>query len=117
MPWRLVGFIILFGIFLLFITLNLGNSCDISFGFTRISAVPVYLTAFCAFAVGLFCAIPLAFSLRQKKNKPGAKTEPPAAFPGEGKPQKKRGKKGGAVPEDIPEISPYREDGGPYGID
>jgi uncharacterized integral membrane protein len=111
MPWRLVGFIILFAIFLVFITLNLQNSCDVSLGFTTVENVPVYLTSFCAFALGLLCIIPFAVSLRLKKNKGGK--EP--LLPG-GKSKKKGGKKGEAVLEEIPEISPYRDEG-TYGID
>jgi hypothetical protein len=108
MPWRLIGFIVLFGILLAFITLNLQNSCDISFGITIIENVPVYLTAFCAFAIGLLCAIPLSISFRRKSK---AKQ---AALPGGGKPGKKQ--KDGASPGEVPEISPYRDDDS-YGID
>jgi uncharacterized integral membrane protein len=108
MPWRLIGFIILFGILLVFISLNLQNSCNISFGFKTIENVPVYLTAFCAFALGLLCAIPLSISFRRKK-----KTKRIAPS-GENKPGKK--KKDEVSLEDIPEISPYRDDGH-YGVD
>jgi uncharacterized integral membrane protein len=111
MPWRLVGFIVLFGIFLVFITLNLQNVCDVSFGFTKVEDVPVYLTSFCAFALGLLCIIPFAVSLRLKKHKGGKDPLPPG-----GKSKKTGGKKSEAMLEAIPEISPYRDDG-TYGID
>ncbi|MDR0377987.1 MAG: hypothetical protein LBH70_09370 [Spirochaetaceae bacterium] len=111
MPWRLIGFVLLFGILLVFITLNLGNTCNISFGFKTISDVPVFLTVFCAFAVGLLCAIPLSFSVRQrKKAKPGKLFSPKGA--------RKSGKKNkGAVPgEETPEVSSYQDESS-YGID
>jgi uncharacterized integral membrane protein len=73
MPWRLIGFILLFAIFLTFIGFNLENSCDVSFGFMRIEAVPVYLTAFSAFCFGMLCAVPFLFFLRRRKSKAKAR--------------------------------------------
>ncbi|QQO07544.1 hypothetical protein [Breznakiella homolactica] len=67
MPWRLIGIILLCGIFLVFIGFNLENSCNISFGFTVVQNVPVYLTAFTAFVLGMLCAIPFAVAQRRKK--------------------------------------------------
>jgi uncharacterized integral membrane protein len=87
MPWRLIGFIILFGIFLVFIACNLGNKCDISFGFRTFKDVPVFLTAFSSFVLGMFCAMPFIISFRIKRKKD--KAEAPS------KPKKKWGKKGG----------------------
>jgi uncharacterized integral membrane protein len=108
MPWRLIGFLILFGILLVFISLNLQNTCNISFGFTTINKVPVYLTAFCAFALGLLCAIPLSISFRLKK-KPNQTT-----LSGGEKFGKK--KKDEISVDETREISPYKDDGS-YGID
>ena len=87
MPWRLIQFIFFFAIFLLFIIFNLGNKCDINFGFTRINDVPVFLTAFFSFIAGMLCSFPflLAFRSRAKdKDKPE-----------EGKRRKKTGKSNG----------------------
>jgi len=67
MPWRLIAFIVLFVIFFLFIVLNLGNKTDISFGFTVIKDIPVFVTAFSAFIVGMLCTFPFIFSLKSKK--------------------------------------------------
>jgi uncharacterized integral membrane protein len=77
MPWRLIGFILLFGIFLAFITVNLGNVSDISFGFREFTGVPVYLTVFASFITGMLCALPFIFSLRKKKEKAGKGGKPP----------------------------------------
>jgi uncharacterized integral membrane protein len=86
MPWRLIGFILVFAVLLVFITLNLGNTCDISFGFKTITDAPVFLTIFCAFALGLLCAIPLSISLGLRKKAKPDKLPPPAA----GKSRKKK---------------------------
>ncbi len=67
MPWRLLGFILLFAIFLVFIGFNLENSCTISFGFTEFEQVPVYLTTFASFIFGMLCAIPFVLSFKLKK--------------------------------------------------
>jgi hypothetical protein len=75
MPWRLIGFVIFFGIFLAFIAFNLDNSCDISFGFKTISAAPVYLTVFVSFALGILCVIPFAVSLRFKQKAKAAQKD------------------------------------------
>jgi uncharacterized integral membrane protein len=112
MPWRLIGFIILFGILLIFITLNLGNTCNISFGFKTFNDVPVFLTAFCAFALGLLCAIPLSLSLRLKKK---TKRQGKLSSPQEEKKSGKK-KKGAASFEEAAEVSPYRDENS-YGID
>jgi uncharacterized integral membrane protein len=70
MPWRLIGFILIFALFVVFIAFNLNNKCDISFGFTKIEQAPVYLTAFSSFALGLILAVPFVISLRLKKKLP-----------------------------------------------
>ncbi|MDR0387090.1 MAG: hypothetical protein LBH57_03545 [Treponema sp.] len=114
MPWRLIGFIILFGILLVFVTLNLGNTCPISFGFKTFDDVPVFLTAFCAFALGLLCAIPLSISFRLKKSRKKAK---PGKLPPAGGTGKSGNKKKEEVPdEENSEIYPYRDESS-YGID
>jgi uncharacterized integral membrane protein len=111
MPWRLIGFIILFGIFLVFIVFNLDNRCNISFGFRVFSEVPVFLTVFSSFAVGMLCALPFAFGIRKKRKNTAEKG------PGPGLPAPKPGKKRGKE-RDVPELNPLPpETGGPYGID
>jgi uncharacterized integral membrane protein len=114
MPWRLLGFIVFLGILLVFIGLNLGNSCDISFGFTTVPAVPIYLTVFSTFVLGLLCAIPLCVSLKFKKNK--AQNTPARGAGGVEDPQfgKKRNRK--KKDESPAESSPDAFGGGPYGI-
>jgi uncharacterized integral membrane protein len=111
MPWRLVGFIILLGIFLVFIAFNLDNRCDINFGFRVFQGVPVFFTVFSSFVVGMLCALPFAVSLRQKKNGKLGRDKKNTDRP----PSKAGKKRGGA--QDVPEVSPLPpEDEGPYGI-
>jgi uncharacterized integral membrane protein len=68
MPWRLLVFIIICAVFLAFITFNLENKCDISFGIKVFKDIPVFLTIFVSFMIGLLCALPFALKLK-KKNK------------------------------------------------
>lgn len=73
MPWRLILFIVIFAVFLAFITFNLENRCDISFGFTEIENVPVFLTVFISFGLGLICALPVALHVVKKRKEIPAK--------------------------------------------
>jgi uncharacterized integral membrane protein len=75
MPWRLLGFILLFAIFLAFIGFNLENNCNISFGFIHFSQVPVYLTVLASFVFGMFCTIPFLVPLLLKRHQKAAKTK------------------------------------------
>jgi uncharacterized integral membrane protein len=65
----MILFLLVFGLLVAFIALNLGNSCDISFGFKVFSHVPVFLTAFLAFAGGMLSAIPFSLGRRNKKGR------------------------------------------------
>jgi hypothetical protein len=84
---RLIGFILVFVVFLTFIVLNLDNRCDISFGFKTISQLPVFITAFSSFVLGMLVAVPFAMTLGKKKQAgppkpPKAKKDEPDKFPG-----------------------------------
>jgi uncharacterized integral membrane protein len=61
MPWRLIAVIVIFAIFLAFITFNLDNRCNISFGLVKFEDVPVFLTVFISFVFGIFCTLPFLF--------------------------------------------------------
>ncbi|MDR2518680.1 MAG: hypothetical protein LBD13_04620 [Spirochaetaceae bacterium] len=71
MPWRLVGFFFVFLVFLVFILSNLENKCDISFINPQwiLKDVPVFITVFGSFLLGMLCSIPLIIAARFKKNK------------------------------------------------
>jgi uncharacterized integral membrane protein len=66
MPWRLVIYIAIFALFLVFVAFNLENRCDISFGFGVLEQVPVFITIFTSFVLGLLGAIPLVLHLKKK---------------------------------------------------
>jgi uncharacterized integral membrane protein len=95
MPWRLIGLIIILAVLLVFIGFNLNNSCAISFGFTRIDNVPVYITIFASFVLGMLMSVPflVSFAIRKKNPKAPPKSKTPETPPAPG------------------------GDGGPYGID
>jgi uncharacterized integral membrane protein len=115
---KFIGFVALCAVFLVFIGFNLENRCDISFGFTKLSDVPVFLTAFASFVLGLLASVPIAVSIRlRKKRKQGAESRA-AKQAG-----KNSGKGGGGFQEDtlrekagLEEKTPYKDDG-TYGID
>jgi hypothetical protein len=98
---RLVGFILIFVVFLTFIILNLGNNCDISFGFKTIPQVPVFITAFSSFVLGMLFAVPFVLTLGRKKQPPSQKPPKPSKNePG------KSGGPGAGIPNsgDLPEL-------------
>ncbi len=67
MPWRLIEFIILFAILFLFIIFNLENKCNINFGFKSYPDVPVFLTVFSSFFIGMLCTLPFIFASKARK--------------------------------------------------
>lgn len=62
MPGRLIGIVIGIGVLVAFISLNLRNVCDISFGFFTLTGIPVFLTILASFALGLIAALPTVFA-------------------------------------------------------
>ena len=104
MPWRLIVFIAVFAVFLVFIAFNLENKCDISFGFAKLSDVPVFITIFTSFVLGLLCALPLVFHIKKRKElfkKPKIEMKPFV---------KKTGNSPGGSPGVYPGVYPH--DGG-----
>lgn len=71
MPWRLIGFIIMFSVFLVFTLSNMGNKCDISFINPNWTCkdVPVFITIFCSFILGMLCTLPIIVSINLRKRK------------------------------------------------
>jgi hypothetical protein len=67
MPWRLILFIVVFAVFLGFVTLNLDNRCNINLGFTQFEGVPIFLTVFITFSLGLLCGAPLVLYFRRRR--------------------------------------------------
>jgi uncharacterized integral membrane protein len=71
-PWKLVLFLILMTLFVVFAGFNIKNVSDISVGFTTITDVPIFLSLFIAFLAGAFLTLPFAFGRRRKKEKSAA---------------------------------------------
>jgi uncharacterized integral membrane protein len=76
--------IAVFVILLVFVSFNLENKCDISFGFDKIQDVPVFLTIFFSFVLGFFGTLPFVLRAGSKRKrspkydiKPEAKIPPP----------------------------------------
>jgi uncharacterized integral membrane protein len=65
--WRLIVFIVIFALFLAFIVFNLDNRSDVSFGFTTFGEIPVFLTAFSSFMLGMLFCIPFFLSIKKKR--------------------------------------------------
>jgi len=72
MPWRFIIIIVVFAIFLVFISFNLNEEhrCDISFIFFNIPDVPVFITIFASFVLGFFSALPFVLLIKNKKGSP-----------------------------------------------
>lgn len=70
MPGRLIGFLVVLTVVVLFAGFNITNVSDISFGFYTLTKVPVFLSLFIAFLVGTFVMLPFAFRKRNTKVRP-----------------------------------------------
>jgi uncharacterized integral membrane protein len=69
---RLIGLIIILVVILLFIGFNLDNRCNIDYWFGEgheIKDVPVFLTVFASFLLGMLASLPLAISFRWRRRK------------------------------------------------
>ena len=105
MPWRLIVFIVIFAIALTFIMFNLGNRCDINFVFKNLENVPVFLTIFASFFLGMLCILPFTIGARRKRKDKIVKEDEPKQ-----KPKRQWGKKKETA-------DPPVSDGGSNGVD
>lgn len=64
MPWKLLAFIAVMAIVLVFIGFNLDNRCDISLVFVTFSSVPVVITILVTYILGLLSALILSIGRR-----------------------------------------------------
>ena len=82
MPWRLVMAVAAFVILLVFVSFNLDNKCDISFGFDKIQDVPVFLTIFISFILGFLSTLPFVIRAGiRRKNIPANDIRPETVKP------------------------------------
>ena len=129
--WRLLAFILICALFLVFVVLNLENTSDVSFGFRTFNDIPVFLTAFSAFLIGMLFATPFVLSFGRKKKK--ASQSPSYASYAEGEKQTAQKKTSGSkkkkapsntdrierdqvLPAD-PSLDEIKKESSPYGID
>ena len=82
MPWKLIQFIFIFAVILLFVVFNLANKSDINFGFWSIKDVPVYLTVFASFILGMICTVPFIFGAGSRKKNRTEKPDKKQALSG-----------------------------------
>lgn len=81
MPWRMIRFILILAVVILFIGLNAGNRSDISFWFNdqvTFTEIPIYISLFGAYVLGAISVIPFALNSsinRYKKRKKNEKNE------------------------------------------
>lgn len=83
MPWRMIRFLIIMSVVILFIGLNAGNNSDISFWFggkADFKDVPIFVSLFGAYVVGAISVIPFAVNrsiskFKKKKQKDKTKKE------------------------------------------
>ena len=68
-PWRLILFLCILAIIILFIGFNITNASDISFGFYTFTSVPVFISLFIAFLFGAFVMLPFAVVGKKGKKK------------------------------------------------
>lgn len=75
MPWKLVLFLILMVFFVVFAGFNLENKTSISFGFTVINDVPIFISLFFAFVLGVIVSVPVFLVQNKKRRKKYEKQE------------------------------------------
>ena len=70
MPWKLIVFLLIMTVFVVFAGFNLENKADISFGFGSIKEVPVFISIFFSFILGILVSSPFFITQKKKiKNK------------------------------------------------
>ena len=89
---RLIVFILICSIFLVFIVFNLENKSDISFGFMTFEEIPVFVIVFSAFLFGMLFAVPFAVSFGKNRKNPAQPVNSPPSFTGIKKPWGKKSK-------------------------
>lgn len=81
MPWRMIRFLLIIAVVIVFIGLNAGNRSDISFWFNgkaSFTDVPIYFSLFGAYVLGAVSVIPFALNssmIKYKKRRKEKKIE------------------------------------------
>ena len=122
MPWRLIVLIVILALLLGFIGVNLENTCDISLGFNiKIPNVPVFITVFTSFILGMTASLPFIIfgGIKKKHKTPPAPEYPviPAVSETPAAPEKTSFFKGLFKKKTDSVQAEKTDDIGPYGID
>ena len=75
--------ILIFSLFLAFIVFNLENKSDVSFYFITFPEIPVFLTSFVSFVLGMVFSVPFALSFGKKRKKSQDETPDAASWGGQ----------------------------------
>jgi len=77
MPWRLIVFLIFLAVVVVFAGFNTGNATNISFGFYTVENVPIFLSLFASFFLGVLITLPFTMfrSSKKKQKLPKEKKE------------------------------------------
>lgn len=85
MPWRMLLFLAVLVVVVVLFAVNMENRGSISFIFTRLDEVPIFMAVLVAFIAGATAMLPFTTGRRRKKSRPINKksSEDPSAL-GEG---------------------------------
>ncbi|MFP4564964.1 MAG: hypothetical protein ACLFNX_00555 [Spirochaetaceae bacterium] len=75
MPWKLIVFLFFVGLILAFVGFNAANVSDVSFGFYQFEDVPIFLSLFAAFFLGVLVTLPFTFRPRSTRARKRPKRE------------------------------------------
>ena len=103
-PWKLIFFLIILTLVILFAGFNVANTVDISLGFRTFEDVPIFIALFIAFVLGNFVMLPFALGKNRRTKKAKAAKAQEKLEKQEKKEAKKarKGKKGKGEESDSP---------------
>lgn len=90
MPWRLILFLVVLALVVAFAGFNIQHTATISFGFYTLESVPIFLSLFAAFFLGVLVMLPFTLGRRRRHRKKDG---------GETKDSRKDSKKGAETPK------------------
>lgn len=81
MPWKLILFLIVVALVVVFAGFNIDNTAEISFGFHTLTGIPIFVSLFAAFFLGVIVTLPVAFRHRSRKAKKAPKQKQDESIP------------------------------------
>ena len=61
MPWKLLFYLVVLSVVVLFAGMNIRNVADISLGFHTFEDIPIFLSLFAAFFLGVLVTLPFTY--------------------------------------------------------